>query len=242
MGSGGLVTEAFSVLLKQLWTTTQQSISPHYFKRAFQGYDSQFIGNDQHDSQEFFVYLVYIGNNQAKLVDVLHEDLNLIIKKPYIENPIYKEYNSSQAEEMWKIFLQRNTSSIVDLLYGMTCNQTKCTECGEVEFILMSQKQMRMKYEPNNVLMLPMPQETYKIPVNILIDRDLNQSDLAEEAPTDEEKKKRIRSRQRVSYFEVQYNFYGLYKEIYQAIAEYLEVDMNRLDLIIKSQQEYDVV
>ena len=90
--------------------------------------------------------------------------------------------------------------------------------------------------------MLPMPQETYKIPVNILIDRDLNQSDLAEEAPTDEEKKKRIRSRQRVSYFEVQYNFYGLYKEIYQAIAEYLEVDMNRLDLIIKSQQEYDGV
>ena len=90
--------------------------------------------------------------------------------------------------------------------------------------------------------MLPMPQETYKIPVNILIDRDLNQSDFTEEVPADEEKKKRLRSRQRVSYFEVQYNFYGLYKEIYQAIAEYLEVDMNRLDLIIKSQQEYDVV
>lgn len=111
MGSGGLVAESFSVLLKQLWTTTQQFISPLYFKRAFQGYDSQFIGNDQHDSQEFF----------AKLVDVLHEDLNLIIKKPYIENPIYNEYNPSQAEEMWKIFLQRNTSKIVDLLYGMTC-------------------------------------------------------------------------------------------------------------------------
>ena len=58
MGSGGLVTESFSVLLKQLWTTTQQFISPIFFKRAFQGYDSQFIGNDQHDSQEFFVDVV----------------------------------------------------------------------------------------------------------------------------------------------------------------------------------------
>ena len=71
---------------------------------------------------------------------MLHEDLNLIIKKPYIENPIYNEYNPSQAEEMWKIFLQRNTSKIVDLLYGMTCNQTKCTECGEVKVILSSKE------------------------------------------------------------------------------------------------------
>ena len=55
MGSNGLVTEAFSVLLKQLWASTSQYISPHLFKRTFQGYDSQFVGNDQHDSQEFFV-------------------------------------------------------------------------------------------------------------------------------------------------------------------------------------------
>ena len=85
---------------------------------------------------------------------------------------------------------------------------------------------MRVKYEPNNVLMLPMPQETYKIPVNILIDRDINQSDPAEEVSANDEKKHQIRSRQRVSYFEVQYNFYGLYKEIYNAVAEYLEVDV----------------
>ena len=192
MGSGGLVAESFSVLLKQLWTTTQQFISPLYFKRAFQGYDSQFIGNDQHDSQEFFVDLVFKIDTQAKLVDVLHEDLNLIIKKPYIENPIYNEYNPSQAEEMWKIFLQRNTSKIVDLLYGMTCNKTKCTECGEVKVISSSKEQMRVKYEPNNVLMLPMPQETYKIPVNILIDRDINQSDPAEEVSANDEKKHQI--------------------------------------------------
>ena len=31
---------------------------------------------------------------------------------------------------------------------------------------------MRMKYDPNNVLMLPMPAESYKITVNILTERE----------------------------------------------------------------------
>ena len=35
---------------------------------------------------------------------------------------------------MWNIFLQRNKSKIVDLLYGMTCNQIECSECHEVLF------------------------------------------------------------------------------------------------------------
>ena len=85
-------------------------------------------------------------------MDVLHEDLNLILKKPYIENPIYKEYDAKQAEEMWNIFLQRNTSRIVDFLYGMTWNQIRCTECGEVGACMCGDVQMRLKYEPINIL------------------------------------------------------------------------------------------
>ena len=32
---------------------------------------------------------------------------------------------------------------------------------------------MRVRYEPNNVLMLPMPTEKFKLVVNILLERDL---------------------------------------------------------------------
>ena len=116
-------------------------------------------------------------------MDVLHEDLNLILKKPYIESPIYKEYDAKQAEEMWNIFLQRNTSRIVDLLYGMTWNQIRCTECGEVGACMCGDVQMRLKYEPNNVLMLPMSAETYKIPINILVDRE--EGDVEEKSGSD---------------------------------------------------------
>ena len=58
MGSNGIVAESFSTLLKQLWETTQKFITPRLFKRAFQEYDTQFVGNDQHDSQEFFVIIL----------------------------------------------------------------------------------------------------------------------------------------------------------------------------------------
>lgn len=67
-------------------------------------------------------------------MDVLHEDLNQIVKKPYIETPVYTSYEKTQGAEMWDIFLKRNTSAIVDLLYGMTCTSIRCSECGEVTF------------------------------------------------------------------------------------------------------------
>lgn len=67
-------------------------------------------------------------------MDVLHEDLNLIKKKPYIDTPVYTSYEKTQGAEMWDIFLKRNASAIVDLLYGMTCTSIHCSECGEVAF------------------------------------------------------------------------------------------------------------
>ena len=66
MGSGGLVAESFAQLLEQargetdwlleqLWTLPTQVVNPTNFKRTFEGYDKQFAGLEQHDSQEFFV-------------------------------------------------------------------------------------------------------------------------------------------------------------------------------------------
>ena len=58
MGSGGLVAESFAALLEQLWEKELHPVNPTYFKKAFQSYDNQFVGGDQHDSQEFFVWFI----------------------------------------------------------------------------------------------------------------------------------------------------------------------------------------
>ena len=136
---------------------------------------------------------------------------------------------------------------------------------------------MRMKYDPNNVLMLPMPSESYKITVNILTERKSKEDrgkevdvidviDMADgndinipsttskndshndchnvlaEATAAKKKTKKLLSRQRVHYFETLYDFYGMCSDLYQKVAEYLEVDVACIDLIIKVRGEFDTV
>lgn len=53
------------------------------------------------------------------LLETLHEDLNDITKKPYIE---YKDFDNRRDEdvatEYWEGFKQREKSILIDLFYG----------------------------------------------------------------------------------------------------------------------------
>lgn len=51
------------------------SVSPRAFKSKIAQFAPQFSGYQQHDSQEFLAFLL----------DGLHEDINRIQQKPYIE-------------------------------------------------------------------------------------------------------------------------------------------------------------
>jgi ubiquitin C-terminal hydrolase len=57
----------------------------------------------------------------AFLLDALHEDLNLVIKKPYVETVNSSEYSDDHtaAAEAWRRHLQRNRSVVVDLFQGL---------------------------------------------------------------------------------------------------------------------------
>jgi ubiquitin C-terminal hydrolase len=51
------------------------SVSPRAFKSKIAQFAPQFSGYQQHDSQEFLAFLL----------DGLHEDINRILQKPYVE-------------------------------------------------------------------------------------------------------------------------------------------------------------
>lgn len=104
---------------------------------------------------------------------------------------------------------------------------------------------MRIRYDPNNVLMLPMPQENFKIIINILIQRDLGEYD--------EEKEDAIRAviakdgkstlgapfrAFKLHYCETDYNFYGVCKELYEEAASYLKVDISDIDLFVQYKND----
>lgn len=91
----------------------------------------------QHDAQEFLAYLL----------DKLHEDLNRVLKKPYVQE---KDYQQGEPEEPFfnqavKNFRARNDSFIVDLFYGFFRTATTCPTCGFLS----------LQFEPFNMLTVP---------------------------------------------------------------------------------------
>ncbi|KAI5195426.1 cysteine proteinase [Aureobasidium subglaciale] len=78
LGYNGRIANAYANLLAGLYNdTTASAFRPNGFKGALSMAQPMFSGYGQQDSQEFLSFLV----------DALHEDLNRIQKKPYIENP-----------------------------------------------------------------------------------------------------------------------------------------------------------
>jgi ubiquitin carboxyl-terminal hydrolase 4/11/15 len=125
---GGAIAEAFGSLLQRIWATSGPSTSyaPREFKQALQKFAPQFSGYQQHDSQELVAFLL----------DGLHEDLNRILKKPYVEKPDWEGGGDLElvelAKKSWDGYLLRNDSVIVDLFQGQYQSTLVCPECEKV--------------------------------------------------------------------------------------------------------------
>ncbi|KAK9499787.1 hypothetical protein O3M35_002759 [Rhynocoris fuscipes] len=72
-GSKGEVTQHLALLLKSIWSCQYDPEISNKFKLIVDKYGSQFRGNNQHDAQEFLLWLL----------DKVHEDLNTATKKKY---------------------------------------------------------------------------------------------------------------------------------------------------------------
>lgn len=103
-------------------------------------------GWDQQDSQEFLMFLL----------DGLSEDLNRILKKPYIEKPDSTDemvHDRKALEDFavrsWDIYKARNDSVITDLFAGMYKSTLVCPTCDKVSII----------FDPFSSLTLPIPQQ-----------------------------------------------------------------------------------
>lgn len=74
IGTKGKLAKAYAKFIKAMWCDSNSTFSPYNIKAAVGSLNSIFTGYAQHDSQEFFSYLV----------DGIHEDLNRIEKKPHV--------------------------------------------------------------------------------------------------------------------------------------------------------------
>lgn len=120
LGSRGKLAKSYAKFIKHMWCESETTFSPYNLKGAVSSINPMFSGYAQHDSQEFFSFLA----------DGLHEDLNRIQKKPYVESVESKGRKDEEvAKESWLAYTQRNQSIIVDLLTGQYKSKVVCPDC-----------------------------------------------------------------------------------------------------------------
>ena len=121
LGSSGNVALAYASLLKKMWGGDYSILAPRLLKQTVASFAPQFDNSYQHDSQEFCQFLM----------DGLHEDLNRVKTKPYVEElegfGLEDEYT---AIESWRKHLLRHDSIIVDHCQGMHRSHLTCPHCG----------------------------------------------------------------------------------------------------------------
>ncbi|XP_012486621.2 ubiquitin carboxyl-terminal hydrolase 9 [Gossypium raimondii] len=138
LGMHGELALAFGELLRKLWSSGQTAIAPRVFKGKLARFAPQFSGYNQHDSQELLAFLL----------DGLHEDLNRVKEKPYIElKDADGRPDEVVAAESWKNHKARNDSVIVDVCQGQYKSTLVCPVCNKIS----------ITFDPFMYLSLPLP-------------------------------------------------------------------------------------
>jgi len=142
LGMKGEIADAFGDLMKSIWSGANSAVAPRELKHKIERFAPQFAGYQQHDSQELLAFLL----------DGLHEDLNRVKTKPYVENPEVDEKTpeGEVAKEAWRRHKSRNDSQIVDLFQGQLKSTLVCPKCQRVS----------ITFDPFMYLSLPLPMKT----------------------------------------------------------------------------------
>jgi len=139
LGMHGEIARTYAELIKVIWSGNHGSFLPREFKCAVSRFAPQFTGFAQQDCQELMAFLL----------DGLHEDLNRIKNKPYIEvkDNIERRPDEEVARESWENYKKRNDSIVVDTFHAMLKSTLVCPEC----------KLVSVTFDPFCYLSLPLP-------------------------------------------------------------------------------------
>jgi len=141
LGTGGKLLEEYAELLRTMWSGRYGVKAPSRFRSQLGKARSQYSGADQQDAQELL----------NDMLDVLHEDSNKILKKPYVEAPDDDWVTNTELPrvglEAWRRFLRRNRSVVADIAMGQVLNRVTCPICNHTS----------RNFDPFNMLSIPFP-------------------------------------------------------------------------------------
>uniref|UniRef100_UPI00358F3F17 ubiquitin carboxyl-terminal hydrolase 15-like isoform X2 n=1 Tax=Myxine glutinosa TaxID=7769 RepID=UPI00358F3F17 len=153
LGMRGEIAKAYADLIKQIWQENNSPVTPRAFKMQVGRFAPQFSGFQQQDSQELLSFLL----------DGLHEDLNRIRNKPYVELHDHGDRaDEDVAKEAWTRHCLRNNSIIVDIFHGLFKSTLVCPICQKIS----------VTFDPFCYLSLPLPSKSEQLLEALLIPLD----------------------------------------------------------------------
>jgi len=140
LGMKGHIAKRYGDLVREMWGAESKTIAPIKLRWTIGKYQPAFSSFQQQDSQELLAFLL----------DGLHEDLNRVTDKPYVELKDSDGRADLQvAAEAWENHILRNKSIIVDLFHGQLKSKVTCKVCGHES----------VRFDPFFNLSLPLPME-----------------------------------------------------------------------------------
>uniref|UniRef100_H2ZLM8 Ubiquitin carboxyl-terminal hydrolase 32 n=1 Tax=Ciona savignyi TaxID=51511 RepID=H2ZLM8_CIOSA len=140
LGMKGHIAKRYCDLTQELWSGSSKTVAPLKLRWTISKYAPRFNGFSQHDSQELLAFLL----------DGLHEDLNRVQTKPYVElKDSDGRPDEEVAQEAWENHLARNQSIIVDLFHGQIRSRVRCLQCSTLS----------IRFDPFTFLSLPLPMD-----------------------------------------------------------------------------------
>ena len=141
LGMQGRMAVSFAKLMKLLWYDNSNFVSPWDLKKIVGRYQTTFSGFSQQDRPRI----------NTAILDALHEDLNRVSVKPYIEfKSTDKPEDDSISSDCWYGHLARNQSIVVDLMHGQYKSISKCPKCNRCSVV----------FDPFSMVSIPIPDET----------------------------------------------------------------------------------
>ncbi len=118
----GSLFSSYASLVKQMWSGGS-IVSLQDFKSQLARFAPRFVGYQQQDAEEFLSYLI----------KGLHEDVNLIRKRPspfrFDEKAWDRMSDAEKSQEHWLMNLRTDNSRISDMFVGQLKSTLKCTKC-----------------------------------------------------------------------------------------------------------------
>ena len=186
LGSKGFISEEYYKLIYEMWNGENGKLVPKEFRINFCRKTGLFLNSEQQDSQEFLL----------AVLDNLHEDLNRITNKKYMELQEKQKGESDEkaSQRWWDYYKSREDSIIVDLFQGQYKSTIKCSKCGNSSTSYDTYMNIGLpipnKKTQNQIKLLTAEQNF--IDLNIRIDEDIELKDVIKKATIYLNKKKYI--------------------------------------------------